>query len=169
MGVDIFCFVIWFRCSKYKIQRVDHRRRIRSISRSRSPEDHSCSSVSRSRSPDEVYSHRKRRESKHYPSNHSTDNVGWLRRIKNKLGFHHPVRRNTGVYAHHGSIANPVSNGKLHRKSNDQAVRKNKQVKKEPKQHGHVRKFFGGVVGHFLGPKSSTADKRRLEKIHRNP
>ncbi|KAI3944474.1 hypothetical protein MKW98_006635 [Papaver atlanticum] len=159
---------------------LDHRRR--------SP-DYSCSSsrsTSRSRSPDEVYSHRKSRDSKLYPSNHSTDKVGWFRRIKNKLGFHHqddhhhhPGRHNTGVssskedetvHTHHRSIANPVSNGKLHRKSNDQAVRKTNrrtQVKNEPKQHGHVRKFFGGVVGHFLGSnksKPSTAGKRRLER-----
>ncbi|KAI3928621.1 hypothetical protein MKW98_024222 [Papaver atlanticum] len=161
---------------------LDHRRR--------SP-DYSCSSsrsTSRSRSPDEVYSHRRSRGSSVHPSNHSTDKVGWFRRIKNKLGFHHQDdhhhhpgsgRHNTGVssskedetvYSHHRSIANPVSNGKVHRKSNDQAVRKTNrrtQVKKEPKQHGHVRKFFGGVVGHFLGSnksKPSTADKRRLER-----
>ncbi|KAI3891467.1 hypothetical protein MKW92_034183 [Papaver armeniacum] len=159
---------------------LDHRRR--------SP-DYSCSSsrsTSRSRSPDQVYSHRKRRDSKLYPSSHSTDKVGWFRRIKNKLGFHHqddhhhyPGRQNTGVksskedetvHAHHRSVANPVSNGKLHRQNNDQMVRKNNrrtQVKNEPKQHGHVGKFFGSVVGHFLGSnksKPSTADKRRLER-----
>ncbi|XP_026411804.1 protein KOKOPELLI-like [Papaver somniferum] len=158
----------------------DHRRR--------SP-DYSCSSsrcTSRSRSPDEVYSHRRNRGSNVHPSNHSTDKVGWFRRIRNKLGFHHqddhhhhPRRHNTGVksskedetvHTHNRSVANPVSNGKLHRRSNDQMVRKNNrrtQVKNEPKQHGHVRKFFGGVVGHFLGSnksKPSTAGKRRLER-----
>ncbi|KAI3838056.1 hypothetical protein MKW98_009007 [Papaver atlanticum] len=159
---------------------LDHRRR--------SP-DYSCSSsrsTSRSRSPDEVYSHRRNRGFNVHPSDHSTDKVGWFRRIRNKLGFHHqndhhhhPSRHNTGVksskgdetfHTHHRSVANPVSNGKLHRQSNDQMVRKNNrraQVKNEPKQHGHVRKFFGGVVGHFLGSnksKPSTAGKRRLER-----
>ncbi|RZC50540.1 hypothetical protein C5167_018966, partial [Papaver somniferum] len=90
---------------------------------------------------------------------------------------HHPGRHNTGVksskedetvHAHHRSVANPVSNGKLHpRQSNDQMVNRRTQVKNEPKQHGNVRNFFGGVVGHFLGSnksKPSTADKRRLER-----
>ncbi|XP_026451528.1 protein KOKOPELLI-like [Papaver somniferum] len=156
--------------------------------RRRSPH-YSCSSSrspSCSRSPDEVYSHRRSRGSNVHPSNHSTDKVGWFRRIKNKLGFHHqhdhhhhPGRHNSGVssskedetvHAQHRSIPNPVSNGKLHCKRNDQAVRKTNrrtQVKNEPKQHGHVRKFFGGVVGHFLGSnksKPSAADKRRLER-----
>ncbi|XP_026427945.1 protein KOKOPELLI-like [Papaver somniferum] len=153
---------------------LDHRRR--------SP-DYSCSSsrsTSHSRSPDEVYSHRRNRGSNVHPSNHSTDKVGWFRRIRNKLGdhHHHPSRHNTGVksskedetvHTHHRSVANPVSNGKLHCQSDDQMVRKNnrRQVKNEPKQHGHVRKFFGGVVGHFLGSnksKPSTAGKRRLER-----
>ncbi|KAI3871007.1 hypothetical protein MKW92_043390 [Papaver armeniacum] len=159
---------------------LDHRRR--SL-------DYSCSSsrsTSRSRSPDEVYSHRRNRGSNVHPSNHSTDKVGWFRRIRNKLGFHHqndhhhhPSRHNTGVksskedetfHTHHRSVANPVSNGKLHRQSNDQMVRKNNrrtQVKNEPKQHGHVRKFFGGVVGHFLGSnksKPSTAGSSNVGK-----
>ncbi|KAI3922924.1 hypothetical protein MKW98_007055 [Papaver atlanticum] len=146
-------------------RKLDHPRRCRSISRSRSSR-----STSRSRSPNEVYSNRRSRDSNVHPSNHSADKGD---------DHHHPGRHNTGVsspkedetvHAHHRSIANPVNNGTLHRKSNDQMVRKNKrrtQVRNEPKQHGHLRKLFGGVLGHFRGSnksKPSTVDKRRLER-----
>ncbi|KAI3916719.1 hypothetical protein MKW92_048802 [Papaver armeniacum] len=120
--------------------------------RHRSP-DYSCSSsrsTSRSRSPDEVYSHRRSRESNVHPSNHSTDKMGWFRRIKNKLGgmfhhqddhHHHPCNEN--VHAHHRSVRNPT------------------------KQQGHLRMLFGGFISHLRGSnksKPSTADKRRLER-----
>ncbi|RZC61472.1 hypothetical protein C5167_023233 [Papaver somniferum] len=173
---------------------LDHRRLYRSLSRSRSPsEDYSYSSsrsTSRSRSPDEVYSHRRSRDSNVYPSHHSTDKMGWFRRIKNKFGgmfhhqndhHHHPGRHNTGVssskedenvHAHHRSAGNPVSNDILHHKTKDQMVRKNKrrtQLKNRPdfKQQGHLRMLFGGFISHLWGSnksKPSKAGKRRLER-----
>ncbi|KAI3866203.1 hypothetical protein MKX03_006757 [Papaver bracteatum] len=165
---------------------LDHRRHCRSRSRSPS-EDYSYSSsrsMSRSRSPEEVYSHRRSRDSNVHPSNHSTDKMGWFRRIKNKFGgmfhhqddHHHHSRNNTdddeNVHAHHHSAGNPEGNGILHHKSKDQTVRKNKrrtQVKNRPdfKQQGHLRMLFGGFIGHLWGSnksKPSTADRRRLER-----
>ncbi|KAI3846419.1 hypothetical protein MKX03_001869, partial [Papaver bracteatum] len=133
--------------TSYNGRTLDHRRR--------SP-DYSCSSsrsTSRSRSSDEVYSHRRNRGFNVHPSDHSTDKVGWFRRIRNKLGFHHQ-----NDHHHHPSRHNTGMVRKYNRRT---------QVKNVPKQHGHVRKFFGGVVGHFLGSnksKPSTAGKRRLER-----
>ncbi|KAI3866221.1 hypothetical protein MKW92_004032 [Papaver armeniacum] len=104
-----------------------------------------CRSISRSRSPPEDYSwHRRSRDSNVHSSNHSTD--------KDEI-----------VHSHHRPISNPVSNGKLHRKSNDQMVRKNKRRT----TYVTIRNLFGGVLGNFRGSnksKPSTADKRRLER-----
>ncbi|KAI3941541.1 hypothetical protein MKW92_037194 [Papaver armeniacum] len=148
----------------------------RTLDHRRCSPDYSCSSSrspSRSRSPDEVYSHRRSRGSNVHPSYHSTDKVGWFRRIKNKLGFHHQDDHHHNPAVIILVLNHPRRmklNGKLHRQSNDQMVRKTNrrtQVKNEPKQHGHVRKLFGGVVGHFLGSnksKPSKADKRRFER-----
>ncbi|KAI3920810.1 hypothetical protein MKW98_005636 [Papaver atlanticum] len=150
---------------------LDHRRRCRSISRSRSPsEDYSYNSsrsASCSRSPDEVYSHRRSRDSNVHPSNHSTDKMGWFRRIKNKLGgmFHHQDD-------HHHHPRNNTDVCKLHHKSKVQMVRKNKrrtQVKnrRDFKHQGHLRMLFGGFISYLWGSnksKPSTADKRRLER-----
>ncbi|KAI3862087.1 hypothetical protein MKW92_022690 [Papaver armeniacum] len=141
---------------------LDHRRR--SL-------DYSCSSsrstflrivsIESRRSPDEVYSHRRNRGSNVHPSNHSTDKVGWFRRIRNKLGFHHRMTT---------TITPP--NGKLHRQSNDRDGEKEQPkntVKNEPKQHGHVESSLEVLLVTSSGSnksKPSTAGNVVRKKPH---